>query len=189
MIGKKHLFFALLLLLPFLYLFSAWGWAQGGGSGGGSSGSGGSRGQPSGERQRPMYLSGQVLLDDGQEPGQQIKIELVCQGTVIRQEFTSHSGIFSIEISRGGSTANTLKPMDASASTTSYSPVDGRISSGSRGSGALSSSTIQRRQVDLSSCDLSARLQGYQSDVLRLGRRRALDNPDIGVIVLHNLEG
>ena len=193
MIGKKHFFFATLILLPFLYLFSAWGWAQqgGGGGGGGSSGGGSttSGGQRSAERQRPMYLSGQVLLDDGQEPGQQVKIELNCQGTMIRQEFTSHNGMFSLEISRGGSTEDTLRPMDASASTSSYSPVDGRISSGSQGSGALSSATIQRRQVDLSACDLTARLQGYQSDVLRLGRRRALDSPDIGVILLHNLEG
>ena len=135
-----------------------------------------------------MYLAGKVILDDGREPGQQVRIKLVCRGTVVRQEYTSHSGIFSLEVVQGGSTAHTLWPMDASASTSSYS-VDGRNSPDSWGSETFTPVTTQRRQVDLSDCDLRAELMGYQSDVIRLGRRRALDSPDIGVIVLHSMDG
>ena len=199
MIGKKRIFFAILLLLPFISLFSAWGWAQGGGGGGDSGGGdsgGGTRGgrtptrQRPVERPRPMYLSGQVLLDDGQVPGQQVQIELLCQGSVVRQEYTSHSGMFSLEISSGASGPYRQGPMDASASSSSFSPFDSGFGPGSQGGGSFPSRiTIQRRQVDLSACDLKARLPGYQSAVIRLGRRRALDNPDIGVIVLHSLDG
>ena len=134
-----------------------------------------------------MYLSGQVLLDDGQVPGQQVRVELECQGTVVRQEYLSPGGTFSLEISSGASGAGRQPPMDASASSSSYSPFGNNSSFGSQ-VGGLPSIGIQRRQVDLSSCDLKALLPGYLSDVIRLGRRRALDNPDIGVIVLHNLD-
>jgi len=202
MIGKKRIFFAILLLLPFLSLFSAWGWAQGGGgggSGGGGSTGGGSTGgsstggqQSSGtqtDRQRPMFLSGRVLLDDGQVPGTRTKIELTCQGSVVRQEYTSHSGSFSIEIA-GGSQQGTL-PMDASVpSSGSSSQQFGGMgaspfgSLGLAGGGGLAST----RSIDLSNCELQARLPGYQSDVIALGRRRALDNPDVGLIILHNMK-
>ena len=36
-------------------------------------------------------------------------------------------------------------------------------------------------------CELGAQLAGYQSQWINLGRRRVLDNPDIGVILLHRL--
>jgi len=83
MIGKKRIFLVILSLLLFFPLSSAWVWAQGGGEGGDSGGSGGgtttrertpSRERPV-ERPRPMYLSGLVLLDDGQVPAQQVRIE------------------------------------------------------------------------------------------------------------------
>jgi len=199
MIGKKRIFLAILLLLPFFSLFSAWGWAQGGGGGGsGGAGSGGSTsgggttgGQRSSgsqaDRQRPMFLSGRVLLDDGQVPGTRTKVELICQGSVVRQEYTSHSGSFSIEIA-GGSQQGT-RPMDASVSSASSSQLGGAFgasplgSSSFGGGGGLAST----RSIDLSNCELQARLPGYQSDVLALGRRRVLDNPDVGLIILHNM--
>ena len=39
--------------------------------------------------------------------------------------------------------------------------------------------------VNLSACELEAELSGFRSDKILLGLRRALDNPDVGVIVLH----
>ncbi len=174
MIGKKSVFFALLLLLSFFHL-SAWVWPR-------------SVASQSNERQRPMYLSGQVLLDDGQVPEERVTIELVCQGTVVRQEYTSNSGTFSVEISRGGSTKDKLQPVDASASASSYSPADGRANPSSRTETSVSA-TVQKRQMDLSACDLTARLTGYQTAALGLGRRKALDSSDVGVIVLHSLDG
>jgi cytochrome c-type biogenesis protein CcmH/NrfG len=196
MIEKKRIFFVLLLLLPLISLSSTWGLAQGGegggGGGGGGSDSGGSSGGGStggqssssqADRPRPMFLTGKVLLDDGEAPSSRTKIELICQGSVVRQEYTSQSGNFSIEIG-GGQGGN--RTMDASVSSSDYSSL------GSGGAGAFGSSGIggglaSTRSVDLSNCELRAQLPEYQSDVISLGRRRALDNPDVGLIILHSM--
>ena len=126
-------------------------------------------------RQGPMFLSGKVILDDGQIPGQQVRVELVCQGTVVRQEYTPNNGTFSIEVNR----QDTLQAMDASISSLTYSPLGGGIGADPGGGASLS---------HLSACELQAGLPGYLSDTLPLGSRRALDNPDVGVIVLHRLD-
>jgi tetratricopeptide (TPR) repeat protein len=137
-----------------------------------------------------MYLSGKVLLDDGQEPGARTQVELLCQGSVIRQEYTSGSGTFSIEIA-GGSQAST-RPVDASVASSDYSQsLGGGFGGGSRGATGLGSGggfSSSGREIDLSACELRAQLPGYQSDVVALGRRRALDNPDVGVIILHSMK-
>ncbi len=196
MIGKKRIFFVLLLLLPLISLSSTWGLAQGGeggGGGGGGSDSGGSSGGGStggqgsssqADRPRPMFLTGKVLLDDGEEPGSRTKIELICQGSVVRQEYTTQSGNFSIEIGAG---QRGNRAMDASVASSDYSALGSGGSSvfGSPGIGGGLAST---RTVDLSTCELRAQLPEYQSDVISLGRRRALDNPDVGLIILHSMK-
>ena len=104
-----------------------------------------------------------------------------------RQEYTSQSGTFSIEIA-GGQQQGT-RPMDASVSSAGSSQLgsggaSGFGSPGLAGGGGLAST----RSIDLSNCELQARLPGYQSDVIALGRRRALDNPDVGLIILHSMK-
>ncbi len=94
-------------------------------------------------RQRPMFLSGKVILDDGQIPGQQVRVELVCQGTVVRQEYTSNNGTFSIELNRG--TQDTLQAIDASISASTYLPLGGGIGADLGGGASLS---------NLSACEL-----------------------------------
>lgn len=128
-------------------------------------------------RQGPMFLSGKVILDDGQIPGQQVRVELVCQGTVVRQEYTLNNGAFSIDVNRGRQ--DTLQAMDASISASTYSLLGGGIGADPGGGASLS---------HLSACELQAGLPGYLSDTLPLGSRRALDNPEVGVIVLHRLD-
>ena len=130
-----------------------------------------------------MFLMGKVLLDNGEAPGSRTKVELICLGSVVRQEYISQSGNFSIELggSQGGNRA-----MDASVASSDYSGLGGGGSSvfGSSGIGGGLTST---RSVDLSNCELRAQLPEYQSDVISLGRRRALDNPDVGLIILHSM--
>jgi tetratricopeptide (TPR) repeat protein len=46
--------------------------------------------------------------------------------------------------------------------------------------------------LDLTGCDIRASLAGFRSDAVNLGGRRQLDNPDLGVLILHriaNVEG
>ncbi len=131
-----------------------------------------------------MFLTGKVLLDNGEVPGTRTKVELICQGSVVRQEFTSQSGNFSIEIVGG---QQGTQPMDASVSSSGYSRL-GSTGTEAFGSTAVGGGLASTRSVDLSSCDLRAQLPEYQSDVIALGRRRALDNPDVGLIILHSIK-
>jgi predicted TPR repeat methyltransferase len=200
MIGKKQLLFAILFLIAVFSLSPAWVRAQGGGGnegggsgsgGGGESGGGGTAttgGQQSTgsqqDRQRPMFLSGRVLLDDGQEPGSKTKVELICQGSVVRQEYTSGSGTFSMELVGGTQASSQIADATVASSDYSQSLGGGGALGGTSSIGGFSSG----RSLDLSSCQLQAQLPGYESDVIALGRRRALDNPDVGVIILHNMQ-
>ena len=139
-------------------------------------------------RQRPLFLAGKVIMDDGREPGQQVRVELVCQGTVMRQEYASSNGTFSMELNQGAH--DTLQPLDASVSSTGYANLGGGFDAGLGGNLGLNSDSLgQGRSQNLSSCEIQAQLAGYESDIITLGPRRALDNPDIGVIVLHRLDG
>lgn len=139
-------------------------------------------------RQRPLFLSGKVILADGREPGEQVRVELICQGMVMRQEYTSSNGTFSMELNQGAQA--TMQPLDASISSTGYGRLGGGFDAGLGGNAGLNQlSSGQGRSQNLSSCDIQAQLAGYQSDIITLGPRRALDNPDIGVIVLHRLDG
>ena len=132
-----------------------------------------------------MFLTGKVLLDNGEAPGPRTKVELICQGSVVRQEFTSQSGNFSIEIGGGQGTTRT---MDASVASSGYSALGSGGANVFGGSAGIGGGLVSTRSVDLSSCELRAQLPEYQSDVISLGRRRALDNPDVGLIILHSMK-
>ena len=183
----------LLIASTCICLFLGRGWAQEQGQEGRDEGNvRQSKQQPrSGQYQRPIFLSGSVILDDGHKPGEQVQVELLCQGTVLRQVYTSSGGTFSLEINPSQN-ANTLQPMDASVSSLSSSQLGGVIGAdagASLASGSLGSLGITRRDsINLSACELQARLPGFRSDKIILGHRRALDNPDVGVIVLHRTD-
>jgi tetratricopeptide (TPR) repeat protein len=129
------------------------------------------------EMQRPIFLSGKVVLEDGTPPPESAVIERVCNGVTRPEGYTDSKGRFSFQpdASFGGD------------------PSFGGSGSGGRtGSmGGFGSGTgISER--DLAGCEIRASLAGYRSDVLPLAGRRALDNPDVGRIVLYrfgNVEG
>jgi tetratricopeptide (TPR) repeat protein len=61
---------------------------------------------------------------------------------------------------------------------------------GNPGSSRSNNNGISER--DLMGCSLQASLPGFRSDTVNLATHRALDNPDVGVIILHrigNVEG
>jgi tetratricopeptide (TPR) repeat protein len=73
--------------------------------------------------------------------------------------------------------------MDASESTMTDQP--GRGMQTSLPFGGVNGRGISAR--DLMNCSLQASYPGYRSDIINLFNRHALDNPDVGVIVLHRL--
>ncbi len=141
------------------------------------------RTDPFADRARPIFLSGQVLTDDGQPPAESVIIECVCNGNVRPEGYTDHKGRFSFQL--GGD--STLAMSDASVG-------GGRLSGGpALGQSPFGNNSGIRSTgmggVDLSGCELRASLPGYTSDVISLGIRRVMDNPDVGIIVLHSIAG
>lgn len=123
--------------------------------------------------QRPVFLSGKVMLSDGTPPPDSVMIERVCGGRAIPEGTTDRKGQFSFQL--GQSTAFLS---DASTS----GPI-------SRTQGGLASTApvggMQER--NLMNCELRAALPGFRSDTISLANHRSLDNPEVGTIILHRL--
>ncbi len=131
------------------------------------------------EMQRPIFLSGKVVLEDGTPPPDPVVIERVCNGQPRPEAYTDSKGRFSFQLGQ-----NTSLIADASVNTAADFPADSR-------SGGSSSSPFGRMRTfserDLIGCELRASLPGYRSDVVPLAGRRLMDNPDVGTIVLRRL--
>ena len=123
---------------------------------------------------RPSFVSGKVLMDDGSPLPGMVTVNLVCQGSVRQQATTFGDGDFSIEL------ASDLRSMDASVSGNQADSVDAFA----RVPGAKNYSD---RELDLRGCELRTALAGFRSNSIRLGLRRSMENSDVGVIVLQRL--
>jgi len=135
------------------------------------------RQQPFPEIQRPIFLSGRVVLEDGTAPPDPVVIERVCNGQPRPEAYTDSKGRFSFQLGQ-----NTTLIADASVNTNA-DPLD-NLGSSSRNPFGQPRSFSER---DLIGCELRASLPGYRSDVVPLAGRRLMDNPDVGVIVLRRL--
>ncbi|MDQ2774531.1 MAG: tetratricopeptide repeat protein [Acidobacteriota bacterium] len=58
---------------------------------------------------------------------------------------------------------------------------------GNMGSGSAMNRSGFGESMNLSNCELRASFPGYRSDFVSLSEHRALDNPEVGTIVLHRL--
>jgi tetratricopeptide (TPR) repeat protein len=125
--------------------------------------------------QRPIYLSGRVMMEDGTAPPEPVMMVMVCNGRPRPQGYTDAKGRFNIALGQNQSVF-----ADASMDSTDMRSI---MNPGpTRG--------ISERE--LVGCEFRAELAGHQSDVVQLAGRRVLDNPEIGVIVLRrmsNVEG
>ena len=135
------------------------------------------------EMQRPIFLSGKVMMDDGSAVPDNVVIERVCNGVAKPEGYANSKGHFSFQL---GSNMQVFS--DASVSSAADSGFGGN-----RGGGMPSTPgnrTFSER--DLMGCEIRATLAGYRSEAVLLTGRRFMDNPDVGVIILHrmgNVEG
>lgn len=117
------------------------------------------------EENRPFFLAGRVVLEDGSPPPEPVPILRTCGGKVgVPLGFTDAEGGFSF----GFGTGPTAR-MDVQ--------------------NTLGADPFRSGFQDMNGCDLSAAATGYSSDAIDLSNRRLLDSPDVGTIVLHRLEG
>lgn len=129
---------------------------------------------------RPIYISGKVMLAEGGPAPIETVIERICNGQPIPEGYVSPKGDFSIQLGRNNQ-------MFADASTANWG--SGPFGGGNQMSGGMGSQVTER---DLMGCEIRASLAGYRSTVVQLSGRRALDNPDIGTLILTrmaNVEG
>ncbi len=137
-----------------------------------------------------FFLSGRVAFDDGTPLNSNITIQRVCGMTIHSEGHTDSKGHFSFQLGNNqgavddASVGNgddqrrgTLSPMSSPAAASS---LDNSMSNPT-GRGVS--------EQALSRCELRAVYPGYRSDNLSLANRKALDNPDVGTLILHHLGG
>ncbi len=197
---------AALLMIPGAYAQTRGG-GSGGGGGAGSAGGGGSVGGSAGgsvgrgsvpapvpstdsgipstlDMQRPVFLQGKVVFENGQAVPANVVIERVCSGRVIPEDYTDTRGQFSFEVGR-----NTQVLGDASTSTVGGQTMGRDLNSVGRNSNATFGVPNQGgiTERELMGCELRASLAGYTSTVIPLSGHRLLDNPEVGTIILRKL--
>lgn len=131
------------------------------------------------QMQTPIFLSGLVLFDDGTPANHDIRIERVCNGQARLEAHTDSKGRFSFQLGQ-----NMMVDVDA-ADSTPTGPYRGQTNSSMGPMGNYGGFGNNTR--DLWNCELRASYPGYRSDTVELANRHAMDNPDVGTIVLHRL--
>jgi tetratricopeptide (TPR) repeat protein len=133
------------------------------------------------QQNRPIFISGKVILEDGTPPPDSVTIERVCNGSPRPEGYTNSKGHFSIELGR-----NNAIFADASTS----GGIDdsfGRPTMGSNRNTGFGNPGEGISERNLMGCEIRANLPGFRSDPVNLSGRRFMDNPDIGTIILRRL--
>jgi tetratricopeptide (TPR) repeat protein len=133
--------------------------------------------------QTPIFISGRVLMEDGNPPPESVVIERVCSGSPHSEGYTDSRGYFSIQLGsrNNGVLHDASEDMSGFSSSSSGMDPGGSIGSSNMRNNGMGS---ENRFID---CDLRARLVGFRSQSVSLANRRPMDPPDIGTILLHRL--
>jgi tetratricopeptide (TPR) repeat protein len=133
------------------------------------------------EMQRPIFLSGKVLLEDGTPPPDSVVIERVCNGVVRPEAYTDSKGRFSFQLGQ-----NQGVFADASVGSAADDQLGG-LNRGGNDMGRFGGTGRGISERDLMGCEIRASLAGFRSEVVNLSGRRMMDNPDVGTIILKRL--
>jgi Tfp pilus assembly protein PilF len=134
--------------------------------------------------QRPLILSGRVMLEDSSPPPGPVRIYLDCDGQRKPAGYTSTKGTFSVDLNDRHNAAF------ADASIGGSPDALGQRQSGFGSMGTnMSTRSDGLGRVNLFGCQLIAELGGYQMEPIQLGSRSVFDNPDVGTMILHRLDG
>lgn len=134
------------------------------------------------EMQRPIFLSGKVVLQDGTPPPDSVTIERVCNGIARPEAYTDSKGRFSFQL---GQNVGVLQDASVSSAAEPGFGSPGGFGGNQRGGVGNSRGGINER--DLMGCELRAVLPGFRSESVNLAGRRMFDNPDVGTIILRRL--
>ena len=128
---------------------------------------------------RPIFVSGRVVLHNGEDLPEHVSIERLCSTNSVRTEgYTDSKGYFSLQLGQ-----NMMVVPDASTQFVFDSINPNGLATSAAASNSSSSSL--NRDNPFFDCELRARLPGYRSSSVLLAGRRSMDSPDIGQIVLY----
>jgi hypothetical protein len=119
------------------------------------------------------------MLEEGTPPPSGVVIQRVCNGVAHSEGYTDGKGYFSIQLGQD------VPMADASESPSGFSrfPAMSGTGNGGSGLGGRGFGTTSR----LTTCELRAQLAGFRSQTVSLADHGPLDNPDVGIILLHRL--
>jgi len=143
-----------------------------------SLGSGGGAKGP--DSARSIYITGNVVMEDGTAAAPNVAIERVCSGISKTVAYTDSKGRFSFR----WEDRNTVVSDASDAGSSSHSGFGSSQSAG--GANVLATDPFASRMMN---CELKASLAGYGSDTVNLFNRRTADSPDVGMIVLRRIAG
>jgi len=129
-----------------------------------------------------IFLTGKVVLADGNPAPKGLLVELVCEGKVIRQTHPAQNGSFSFDLGK--------KDQTTFDSRQTGDQVEGRDLSWERGSSLDAGfRTTPGGRIDLTACVVRlAPTAGFTSEEINLSQRRALDSPDIGALIVQKTD-
>jgi tetratricopeptide (TPR) repeat protein len=121
------------------------------------------------------------MFDDGSPLNHDVRIQKTCGSNIRTEANVDSSGRFSFQLGNDSSAA--ISAADPSESDT------GGVMARNQSSplGKLGGSRTGTSETALWGCELTASFPGYRSDVVSLGGRRSMDDPNVGTIILHRL--
>ncbi len=126
-----------------------------------------------GRRSQPLFITGNVQLEDGSAPPAGVVIERICGGRTTKEAFLGSDGTFSFQVGA----ANNAFP-DATDDT----PNGNLTAAGSAPAFVQEAINISNRLIG---CDLRASLGGYRSSVMQLNVPQTMGYYSIGTLVLY----
>ena len=123
------------------------------------------------------------MLDDGTPPPEPVAIQRICNTSPHTETYTDSKGNFSFQLGQ-------QLGITPDASEQSWGAAQpGATSDMSIPATVPGNRTILGRDPSmmLMGCTLRAQLAGFRSESVSLTNHRSLDNPDVGVIILHRL--
>ena len=134
---------------------------------------------------RPIYISGKVVLDDGTQATPNITVERICSGIARTVAYTDTKGAFSFQWGQNATVMS--EASDSGFGVKNSAPSGGYGNAQSAGGASALASDPYANAFN--NCELRASLGGYRSDMVNLFTRSAMENSDIGMIVLHRIAG
>jgi Tfp pilus assembly protein PilF len=135
------------------------------------------------DAQRPVFVTGRVLMHDGNLPAERVAIERVCSENPIREGWTDSQGYFSIQL--GARHQQIVQDASVSGLEEDFPTYD--LPPNPTGN-QIPGFRPMSPSLSLMGCELRASLAGYTSTRIILTNRQPLDNPEVGTLILYRME-